>query len=131
MNKEYDLYFGDTVVGKVYVSREGLYYCIQCVAHPPVMDKYWLSAESDGNSLIIGMCVPEGKTLRSFNRFGVNRLTQGEYIFSLVTQKDQSNQIPIFADQPFLNLQDVESGMLYVQKGKHYLKLNPERLHKA
>lgn len=131
MKMEYDLYFGDTVAGKVYVRREGLYYCIQCDAEPPVMDKYWLAAEKNGNPVIIGMCVPEGKRLRSFNRFAVNRLPEGEYKFCLVTEKDPSDKIPIYADQAFPNLQEIESGMLYVHNGRFYLKINPERLHKA
>ena len=123
MDREYKLYYEESIVGKVSVNREGLYYCIQSEAKPSVSMRYWLALETGRASIIIGMCVPDGNIFRSYNRIAACKIPDGVYRFRLLTSKD--NIIPIYEDQVFDYLEAVETGRLKIYEDMLYLNINP------
>lgn len=119
---DFDIYFYNSVVGKVIVMPDGLYYNISCRCTLPSNGIYRVIMHSGNQTINLGVCVPTGGC------FGIDTKLPQKYIdvrnCTLELSKQGENdslRVLIEPDKPFDKLQllnravyDPETGVLSV-----------------
>ena len=110
LEENYGVYFGNRPVGKVQVTRQGLYYhfLCRCELTGDVMCRLWVTCADKRESL--GLVVPVD------GGFG---LKEGELTFSLLPKHDKPSGkfIPISPEEPFAYIERLKKSYL-VRKGE-------------
>lgn len=99
---EYPIYLGDDAVGTAMVSKEGLYYRIQCTSHLTAGKPFRVTAEAE-HSIDLGLCVPDGHHFGLEVRVPMKKLGEGDIRFYIRTQQEKKSEdwFPISSEKPF------------------------------
>jgi len=111
MDGSYEVTHNGQVVGRVDVSREGLYYRILCRCKMDGNDIHRLYADGEK----IGVLIPENGDLVLNTKIAVKRLKPG-CAFSL--DENMGMFIPICPGKPFAHLDKLRQGKLTFREGE-------------
>lgn len=119
LEENYAVYFGNRPVGKVQVTRQGLYYhfLCRCQLTGDVMCRLWVSCGDKRESL--GLVVPVDGGFGLNTSLPIKRLGEGELTFSLLPKHDKpaGKFIPISPEEPFAYIERLKKSYL-VRKGE-------------
>ena len=120
MEGTYELQFGGQAVGKVTVSREGLYYRFRCRCRMPgdVVSRVLVRCGDREESL--GVLVPEGDGFGLNARLAAKRIGQGSVVFTVVPNRPQltGEFIPIKPEEPFAYIARLKDAYLAAVDGQ-------------
>ncbi len=116
----YEVTFGGQAVGKVQVTREGLYWhflCHCCLSGGVVCR---LQVVCGGKAESLGVLVPSGEGFRLETKLAAKRLGQGELCFEVVPNRPvlQGKFVPIRPEEPFAYLTRLKDAYLARQEGQ-------------
>ena len=115
---EYSICNGEDKVGVARVSREGLYYRIQCTCGLGSVP-YRITARAE-HQIDLGMCVPNGDTVSLEVRIPMKKLGKGNLSFYIETpnEKQQENWYPISLEKPFPHIAKLKQAYMVSSNGK-------------
>ncbi len=119
MEGMYPVYFGDGEVGKVQVSREGLYYrfSCRCILSGNVVCR--LRVDCGGKRESLGVVVPMGEGFGLDTRVPVKRIGEGTPRFSLGAKTESRGEfIPLSPEEPFAYLERLKESFLEIRNGQ-------------
>ena len=127
MEGTYEVLLHNTVAGKVQLTREGLYYRIQCRCVVPDDMVYRLLAISDRGRDNIGVVVPEGDGYVLNKRMPVKNLAEGtSFVLSSRADTDSGKFVPISPEEPFSYIDQLQSAFLEINEGNVGVRLEKE-----
>lgn len=103
MEQIFDIHLMEKIVGKMYVSREGLYYRFRCSCDLPSSDLYTIIAINGQTQKDLGICVPQ-KTGFGFERkISVKCFQNDSFAFHVAVRSEGKMEefIPICEQKPF------------------------------
>ena len=120
MADTYDVLLGGEAAGKAQVSREGLYYCFQCRLHLSGEVMYKLILQKEGQSLDLGVPVPQGNLFTLTTRIPIKRIGEGPFTIRAVPKHAPVGKrfVPLKEDEPFRYLSKLNEAVFAVQDGK-------------
>lgn len=121
----YDIYMGTQIVGQAEVIKEGLYYRFSCKCTPPDEGVYRIKVSDGYNTKGLGICVPAGEYFCLVTRVPTKYLSGEELEFSLIPKDDQVLTVPVASNEPFAELDKLESARLQETDGKTELIIDP------
>ncbi len=115
MEGTYSVYLGQEAVGRVAVSRQGLYYRFLCKCEM-LSGMFQLMAGSER----LGLLVPEKDQLVLSTMIPVKRMGQGSPRFTLQPRHQPMPQsfVPLSPQEPFAYLRRLENAYLATQNGR-------------
>ena len=117
---EYEVSFGKDKVGKVQVTREGLYYrfCCRCRITGDVVCR--LAVRCGDREENLGVVVPMGNGFGLDKRIPVKHLGEGELSFFLMPKASlpEGKFIPIYPDEPFAYIARLKDAFLARKNGQ-------------
>ena len=120
MEENYSVFFGSQAVGKVQVTRQGLYYrfLCRCQLSGDVVCRLHVRCGEKEESL--GVVVPMGEGFGLETRLPMKRLGTGEMTFSLVPKHDAPRErfVPIYPEEPFAYLSRLKDAYLEKREGQ-------------
>lgn len=121
----HDIYAGTQVVGRAEVIKEGLYYRFSCKCTLPDEGVYRITVSDGNNTKDLGICVPTGEWFGLVTRVPVKYLSGDKLEFALVPKDSQVTAIPVVTNEPFEDLDKLESAYLQEKDGKAEIIIDP------
>ena len=112
-----DVTSGEKIVGKICISKEGLYYHFVCRLSPKIKDMCRLIVTSEYGSQDLGICVPYDDALGIDCKVAVKRLGCGSLTFLLAENTEWIFR-PIYSTAPFLYLHELRFGTFQINSGQ-------------
>ncbi len=125
MDGTYDVFFGQEVVGKVNVSREGLFYRFRCRCKALMSNMYHLSL----NGQKLGILKPDGAGLSLETKVPAKRFDEAVFQFCLMPKHapmEKGKFVPVYPEEPFAYLRRLENAVLQIRRGETGILL-PEK----
>lgn len=120
MEGNYALRFGGQAVGKVLVTREGLYYRFHCRCRLSggVVCKVMVRCGNASESL--GILAPEGDGFSLTTRMPVKRFGEGTPEFTVAPNRPEQKGsfAPIYPEEPFTYIEKLKNAFLVRQNGQ-------------
>lgn len=114
----YDIYFGQDVIGKVNIEREGLYYHFRCCCQLPSSSIYYVILKNGNKEFNLGVCVPDGNRFRAHKRIAIKYFDDEDFKFNLTPKQEvQKILVEVDSEKPFEHLQDLEKAQLDLSNG--------------
>lgn len=130
MVKDYEVFFGSQPVGRVQVTKQGLYYRFFCRCRISGDVVCRLFAQCGENRENLGVVVPVEDGFGLDTRIPAKKLGEGEMEFRLIPKTEQVSQgkfVPISPEEPFLYIQRLQNAFLAYQDGKPGAVIPQER----
>lgn len=121
----YDICAGTQVVGQAEVIKEGLYYRFSCKCTPPDDGIYRIMVSDGNNTKDLGICVPAGEWFCLVTRVPIKYLSGEKLEFTLVSKDRQELAVPVAMDEPFADLDKLESAYFQEKDGKAKIIIDP------
>ena len=121
----YDIYAGTQVVGQAEVIKEGLYYRFSCKCTPPDEGVCRILVSDGCNTKDLGICVPTGEWFCLVSRVPIKYLSGDKLEFLLVPKDRQVSVVPVATNEPFPELDKLESAHLQEADGKTEVVIDP------
>lgn len=128
---DYPVMLGKETVGKVNLTKEGLYYRIFCRCRITGAGIFRLDAQCGGKRVNLGILVPEGDGFGLERRIPVKHLGDGEMTFQLMPGRDTLNRgtfVPIRAEEPFGYISRLKDSFLDYQDGQKGIRIPDKKL---
>lgn len=126
MEGTYCVYMSKKPVGKIQVTRQGLYYQFHCRCQLSGDVVCRLVVACGNQSEKLGIVVPMEDGFGLDSSFPVKRFQKGEPIFSLVPKMEtpEGKFIPIFPDEPFAYIEQLKKAFLIRKYGQTGILIN-------
>lgn len=121
----YDIFMDTRVVGQAEVIKEGLYYRFSCKCTPPDGKIYKIAVSDGDNTKELGICVPTGEWFCLVRRVPVKYLPGEKLDFSLVPKNKEIAVVTVETDEPFDQLDRLDSSRLQESDGKTEILIDP------
>ena len=122
MEQSYDVLLDGTAVGRVQVSRQGLYDRYSCRCRLPGREVCRLYVRCGDRQENLGVLIPEGADFCLETGIPAKRLGEGERRFFVVPKSQKAPQpvafLPIRPDQPFDFIEQLKDACLAVRDGQ-------------
>ena len=120
MEEQYEAFLGNRPVGKVQLTRQGLYFRVVCRCMLPSDGVYRLYAMGDGRRENLGVVVPDGEGFLLDKRIPAKRIGSGhpQFILSSGTPSPSGTFFPISPEEPFLYIDRLKHAFLESENGK-------------
>ncbi len=130
MDRTYTVYFGAEAVGKVEAETRGLYYLFSCRCRMLESSMYYLNICWDGGTERLGLLAPEGEYLCLHAKIPTKRIGQGNIHFMLTPkhEKPEGHFVPVFPEEPFAWLRQLEGAYLANRRGQIGIELNTKKM---
>ena len=118
---DYGISFGEKIVGRAQVERQGLYYHVTCLCGLSGEVMYRLEVSCGEKRADLGILVPMEQGFGLDTRFPVSRVGEGTLVFRLLPRHDQLQGrmfVPIKPEEPFRYLERLKDAFLEIQEGK-------------
>lgn len=118
---DYPVRFGEQSVGSARVSRQGLYYHVECRCALTGDTMYRLEASVGEKRVDLGILVPMDSGFGLQTKFPVSRLGEGELQFCIRPKQEAApgrHFVPIIPEEPFSYLERLKDAFLEIQNGK-------------
>lgn len=120
---KYPIFDGTKQVGEAVAKKEGMYRVLECFCLPLSGKPERLRIRVGESDLSLGLCVPEGNSMRAIKRIPEKAFGLGEpYIY---LEKEHTREIRFESGLPFEDIQFLRKARLGLCDGKYYL-LIPE-----
>ena len=110
----HNVLIGNETIGKVKVTKEGLYYriCCKCKLSGAVVCRLVIQWDNKAESL--GVLVPEADSFCLNTKLPAKRLGDGQPVFRVTPKHEKLPErfVPIRADEPFAYLSELEKAYL-------------------
>lgn len=115
---EYPIYNGEDTVGTARVSKEGLYYRIQCTCGLVGGAPFRITVKAE-HPVDLGLCIPNGNIAGLEARIPMKKLGEGNLSFYIGTQneKQQENWYPVSPDEPFPYIAKLQTAYMVSREG--------------
>jgi hypothetical protein len=113
----YPVYLDNEPVGKVSVTRKGLYYHFLCRLQLPDQGVYRVCICCGDQAENLGIPLPEGRGFALEKSLPVSRLGRGKPNF-FVAPKQQSRFVPIDPKEPFGALRYIKNARFQIRNGQ-------------
>ena len=120
MEECYEVYLENRPVGKVQLSRQGLYCRVICRCQLPDCHVYRLYIISHDKKENLGVVVPEGDGFLLDKKIPLKRLGADDLRFVLSSGLDSHSGkfVPICPEEPFLYIDRLKNAFLESENGK-------------
>lgn len=120
MEGNYALYFGGQAIGKVQVTRQGLYYIFSCRCRLSGGVVCKVLVRCGGVTENLGILAPEGDGFSLVTRVPVKRFGGGSPEFTVVPNRPEfgGNFAPIYPEEPFAYIEKLKKAFLVRQGGR-------------
>lgn len=120
MIAEYDIYMGNSVVGKAVVEKQGLYYRFDCRCRLSGDVLCRVMVECDGHHESLGILVPCGKIFGLTTKLPVKRFGAGGLRFRVMPKhpSGQGTFVAVYPDEPFSYLSRLKNAFLENRNGQ-------------
>jgi len=110
----YEIQQGDKLLGKVNVTREGLYYRISCRCQLPGEGMHHLVLRCGGREINLGICVPMEGSFGVEKKIPCKSVEQGRPEFLLLPKHEsiQGKFVPIYPEEPFSYMERLKDAFL-------------------
>lgn len=119
MEGNYEVFFGSQIVGKVQVTRRGLYYrfCCRCQLTGEILCRLYVTCGDHQENL--GIVVPMGDSFGLETGIAVKRLGEGPMTFSLKPKHPcPGTFVPICPEEPFAYIARLKDAYLDRRDGQ-------------
>ncbi len=129
MEGTYDVCMGVEKMGRVTVSRQGLYYSFFCRCQQNTQQMLWLYLKGTEGLQKLGLLVPENGCLVLKTSLPAKRAGQGPFEFQLRPKHTQMSRqfVPLSPQEPFAYLQRLENAFLECQRGQIGIVLQEQK----
>ena len=107
MMGRYPICENETIVGQAEVTQEGMILCIRCAVTSQAQAGRKLILVSGGRETELCRC--SGEDLKLTKRIAVKRLDPEDLRFILKEERKHEDWIPVYEDQPFHQLSELEN----------------------
>lgn len=116
----FSILFGDNVVGKAQVSREGLYYLIRCRCELSGETVFRVQVRCKDQLVDLGILVPEDGGFALKTRIPVKRVGEGSLSFFAAPRHrtPETAFIPLYPEEPFRYLSRLRDAYLTKRSGQ-------------
>lgn len=118
---QYSVFFNNTDIGIASVTKEGLYYLIDCRCKIVKEGIYRLIASNGENNIDIGVLAPKESCFEIHRKISIKRLGAGKFTFSVVVKGENLPQpgcfVPFETGKPFTRLQDIDRARFVCMEG--------------
>ena len=119
MEYHYEVYMGSDAVGKVNIIKQGLYYRVLCRCIVPSDTVYRLYAITETGREKLGVLIPDGDGVLLDRKIPVKRLQEfSRFILSSRSDEDKGRFVPIYPEEPFSYIGQLENAFLEIQNGQ-------------
>ena len=128
MVDSYDVTLHGNRVGKVQLSKQGLYYQLRCTCSAVDTDIYRLLGRCGQTQSRFGVLIPEGNRLTLETKIPVKKLNTDDLEFwlertsaharELPEKKSGFQYIPIYPDEPYTYLSKLKNSYFEIRNGK-------------
>lgn len=114
----FDLIYSNDICGAVSVTKEGLYYKIQCRCDLPTKGIYHMIIQSDENKIDLGICVPKDGRFGIDTRIPTRNINTDSVRFVLIEKESDSEKSKFLLESsmPFPYLEQLETAYLCSDK---------------
>ena len=125
MGENYGVYFGGRQVGKVQVSKQGLYYRFVCRCKMTGDVVCRLKVKCNGYYENLGILVPYGDGFGLETKLPIKRLGSGEMEFFLLPKHETAKGkfAAIYPDEPFAYIANLKGAFLEYQNGQMGIRI--------
>ncbi|MBQ7817277.1 MAG: hypothetical protein IJ388_00575 [Oscillospiraceae bacterium] len=118
MEGTYGIYSGENNIGKVKVSREGLYYHFACECRLEKKEVCKICVICGDERIMLGTPIPEGRVFKLHTKVPIKRFPENTPRFYITGSQEMVGEfIPIQPDKPFLHLKDLKNAVMQVRDG--------------
>ena len=120
MEQSYTVVFDHRQIGKVCVTRKGLYYSFHCRCTLPFEDIFRLMVRSGTVCESLGVLVPADGGFRLDTSVPVKQLGEGELSFFVVPRRETVSGVfvPILDEEPFAYISRLKKSFLIRKEGQ-------------
>ena len=124
----YDILLGGQSVGKVAVTKEGLYYHFDCRCNFTGEVMYRIAVQVGGKEEFLGIPAPESGKFVLRKKIAVKTFPEGEFSFRAVPKRQKMDDlfVPISPEEPFAYLRRLQESFLQVREGQVGIIIPPE-----
>lgn len=115
----YPIFDGKTKVGRACVWQEGLYMRIQCRCMPLCRKPKRLVMQSGENTILLGLCVPDGEEMSLLKRMPVRQVGDSKPTFHV--EESRQEGILFKPGEPFEAITKLRHARLQICDGKYYV----------
>lgn len=128
MQEQYEVYLGQDKIGRVQVSREGLYYRFHCRCSLSGDVMFRLEAKNEKESVDLGIVVPADGQFGLDKRLPVKQFPEEDYRFEVQPhrKKLEGKFVPIYPEEPFAYLSKLEDAHMEIREDQPGIVLPPE-----
>ena len=123
MKSQYNIYLNDRAVGTVSVSKEGLYYVLDCRCRGLTKQLWRIGVITASAQRCLGVCVPEKEEFVIRTRLPIKCLGDAPFHFYIITDHNDDNWLPICTDKPVCKMTLWENARFERRNGKPGLRL--------
>ncbi len=129
---EYDVTCGENVVGRVNVTKEGLYTRFQCICNLPDDGVYRALMICGNQKTDLGICVPNQSQFAVNKRLQSKCIPDGEMAFVIVpaSQTDSRRFIPVSSGMPFDCISALAHARLCNRNGSYGILIEDQLISK-
>ena len=123
MCKKYDIYFLNKIVGTASVKKDGLYFLISCKCAFPKEGIYKIDIFSNGPTLHLGTCIPDGDAFTLQKRISAKSIVDENFRFEINALRDSRREsfICVSADKPFPCISMLRTGKFIRENGESFI----------
>lgn len=115
MNNCYPVFLGEQTVGKVHISKKGLYYFLECTCNLATGGKFRLFAAHEQGTIPLGILVPDGRDFVLQMHLPSGRLKTENIRFYLSDRAEKSRVRSILrAEDTFPYLSKLETARISI-----------------
>ena len=120
MEQSYPVTLKGKQVGKVVVSRKGLYYHFFCRCQLKDKTIYRLFVTAEKKRINLGIPVPVGDTFILDTKQSVKNIGEGEMGFELFPRNTDFSAafVPVISEEPFAYISRLKDSFLVIQNGQ-------------
>ena len=120
MEQSYSIVLDHQAIGKVSVTRCGLYYSFHCRCTLPCEDIFRLMVRCGTACESLGVLVPAEDGFRLDTKLPVKQLGEGELSFYVVRRRESVSGIfvPILDEEPFAYISRLKKSFLVIKEGQ-------------
>lgn len=116
----HNVMLGSEVIGRVTVTKQGLYYCFDCRCSLTGQVLYKLVITCGGRQENLGVCVPRDGQFGLKTKLPVKRFSGEEAAFRIIPRHERvgGQFVPICPEEPFSYLSQLDKAYLAVRDGR-------------
>ena len=120
MERQYTVLQHNQEIGKVCVTRQGLYYAFHCRCELPADDIFRLTVRSGTVYKKLGVLIPYEGGFGLDTKLPVKEIGEGDLLFSVVRHCDSFSGVfvPIIDEEPFAYISRLKKSFLIIKNGQ-------------